>query len=299
MGRTGGDVPGPSRRPARPAFPARREPLFVNYRGGPADRAKRRSPRSALRRRQQARGWGSARTRSGTRFADAPAVSGRRSCARFRNCSATRASARRSATHTSTRRSCSRYTQDRTARREQVHGTGVTAKARRTRDARRRPFRSSSCRTFVIFVVNVAVQLAAATSGAARRPLRNLDPQRLDLVVHHARADRQQLRGVLLHPVRHLQRLDQRVPLDVLERDAGRRNLHDRRVLARAARRSALRRAAGRSTRWRVLRPAASPARSCSRARGCCRASCSASAASARPARARRSSSSARRRSGG
>ena len=138
---------------------------------------------------------------------------------------------------------------------------------------------------------------AAATRLFERRrapAARELDAERLDLVVHHARADREQLRRVLLHPVRHLQRFDQRVPLDVLERDAGRRDLDDRRLVAAAARPSALRRAAGRRRRSRGPRPAASPARSCSRARGCCPASCSASAASARRARGRRSSSSAR-----
>ena len=77
---------------------------------------------------------------------------------------------------------------------------------------------------------------AARRRGAAAA--REVDAERLDLVVHHARADRQQLRRVLLHPVRHLQRFDQRQPLDFLERDAGRRNLHDRRAVARRRRAS-------------------------------------------------------------
>ena len=49
---------------------------------------------------------------------------------------------------------------------------------------------------------------------------RELDVERLDLVVHDARADRQQFGRVLLHPVGHLQRFNQRRALDVLERDA-------------------------------------------------------------------------------
>ena len=57
---------------------------------------------------------------------------------------------------------------------------------------------------------------------------RVVDAQRLDLVVDDTRADVQQFRGVLLHPVRHLQRFDERLALDVLERDAGRRQLDDR-----------------------------------------------------------------------
>src|SRR6187399_1392207 len=62
---------------------------------------------------------------------------------------------------------------------------------------------------------------------------RILDCERLDLVVHHARADVEQFRGVLLDPVRHLQRLDQRLALDLLERDPGRRDLDDRAAVAR------------------------------------------------------------------
>ena len=51
-------------------------------------------------------------------------------------------------------------------------------------------------------------------------PARELNAERLDLVVHHARADAEQLRRVLLHPVRHLQRFRQRAPLDLFERHA-------------------------------------------------------------------------------
>src|SRR5215203_3196487 len=63
-------------------------------------------------------------------------------------------------------------------------------------------------------------------------PARVLDRERLDLVVHHARTDVQQLRRVLLHPVRHLECLDQRLALDLLERDAGRRDLDHGAALA-------------------------------------------------------------------
>src|SRR5205823_1642220 len=63
-----------------------------------------------------------------------------------------------------------------------------------------------------------------------------LDAERLDLVVHHARADGQQLRRVLLHPVRHLERFDERGTLDVLERNPRRRDLdHRGRLVASAA----------------------------------------------------------------
>ena len=57
-------------------------------------------------------------------------------------------------------------------------------------------------------------RLAAGDQRRRAAAARELDAERLDLVVHHARADRQQLRGVLLHPVRHLQRFDQRLALD-------------------------------------------------------------------------------------
>ena len=95
---------GVERPPAR-----RRDPLFVNYRGGAADRAQRRSARAAVRRGVAARASASARTRCGIR-SRRTCCSAAPTCARSRSCSATRASARRSATRTSTPRSCSRCT---------------------------------------------------------------------------------------------------------------------------------------------------------------------------------------------
>src|SRR3954464_15735124 len=92
------------------------------------------------------------------------------------------------------------------------------------------PFLSSRVRTLVDRLRSLRNERCGAAAAW------KLDVQRLDLVVHHARADRQQLRRVLLHPVRHLQRFDQRVPFDVLERNPRRRNLDNRRMVARPAR---------------------------------------------------------------
>src|SRR5687768_17055894 len=49
---------------------------------------------------------------------------------------------------------------------------------------------------------------------------RELNSERLDFVVHDARADAEQFRGVFLHPVRHLQRFHQCAALDLFERHA-------------------------------------------------------------------------------
>src|SRR5688572_25944274 len=67
-------------------------------------------------------------------------------------------------------------------------------------------------------------------SAAARK----IDSQRLDLVVHDARADAEQLGGVLLDPVRHPESFQQGAPLDFLQWHAGWRNLDERGWLARA-----------------------------------------------------------------
>jgi len=60
---------------------------------------------------------------------------------------------------------------------------------------------------------------------------RNLDVEDLDLVVHDARADAEQLGRVLLHPVRHPQRFDDGLTLDLLQRDARGRNFDGGRVV--------------------------------------------------------------------
>ena len=57
---------------------------------------------------------------------------------------------------------------------------------------------------------------------------RQLDSKRLDPVVHHARANGEQLGRILLDPVRHVQGFDDGLALDLLEREAGRRDSHDR-----------------------------------------------------------------------
>ena len=87
----------------------RDEPLFVNFRGTPADHPQHRSDRPPLCRRRAARGSASARTRSGIRL---PRIcsSAARISARSRSCSVMHGSAPRSATPTSTPRSCSRCT---------------------------------------------------------------------------------------------------------------------------------------------------------------------------------------------
>ena len=95
-GREGPGRPEPRPRAARPA----REPLFLNYRGGtrlstrsvrPAGAALRRGVQHALRHQP---------ARAAPLVRDAPAASAAPICARSRSCSATRASARRSATPT-------------------------------------------------------------------------------------------------------------------------------------------------------------------------------------------------------
>ena len=102
----------------------RRDPLFVNYRGGrltvrSVDRLVRRYVAASSAR------LASARTRCGIRSRRI-CCSAAPTCARSRNCSATRASARRSATRTSTPRSCSRSTANPTRahsslRRSRIH----------------------------------------------------------------------------------------------------------------------------------------------------------------------------------
>ena len=141
---------------------------------------------------------------------------------------------------------------------------------------------------------SAATPMPATASGVSACDVppaaRELDPERLDLVVHHARADRQQFRRVLLHPVRHLQRLDERAAARSPRarcRSAG---------SAPPAAPSASPPGADRLAEPQVVgadhaapRSAAPRARSRSRARGCCPASCSAAAASARPGGCRRS----------
>src|SRR5688572_27905398 len=62
-----------------------------------------------------------------------------------------------------------------------------------------------------------------------------VDAERLDLVVHYARAARQELGVVRLNPVRDLECLHYGIALFFVERDTGRRNLHDRGAFARLA----------------------------------------------------------------
>ena len=171
--------------------------------------AQRRSACPAVRRGSAARSSASARTRCGTRsprtcWPTAP------TCARSRSCSATRGSS-----------TTQRYTHVNAAQLIEVYRKAApdeaSHRARRTGssstlselDSRRSP-------------TDVAAPPSAAVAA------RELDPQRLDLVVHHARADAEQLRRVLLHPVRHPQRFHQRAALDLLQRDAGRRNPDER-----------------------------------------------------------------------
>src|SRR5262245_52778156 len=73
--------------------------------------------------------------------------------------------------------------------------------------------------------VNPSARVFMISSGRRRQPSPgHVDVQGFYLVAHDAGTDVEQLRGILLHPVRHLQRFEQRLTLDFLERDAGRWN---------------------------------------------------------------------------
>ena len=210
QGRGGSRLPWPSgrrgtRRPhhARPGAGRRSSSICAAAASRPAASTASSAATCARRRSRAA----SARTRSATR---SRRICCRRAptCARFRICSATRASARRSGTRTWTSRGCWSVYKQRAPAGEEGDG-GVIHRTGQDGDGGRGSAR-----------VDLRPHLLGCGLPRPLSPVRRLDPEHFELVAHDARADAEQQRGVLLHPVGHAERFEERLAFDFFERDA-------------------------------------------------------------------------------